>query len=86
MASLAERASISRRTFTRQFKQLTGNSFLPWLQRERLNHVQRLLESTDAPIASIAEQAGLGSPESLRVYFRRQFGISPSEWRRQFRG
>lgn len=85
VASLAERASISRRTFTRQFKQLTGNSFLPWLQSERLSHVQRLLESTDAPIAGIAEQAGFGSPESLRVHFRRQFGISPSEWRRQFR-
>jgi len=85
LESLAERAAISRRTFTRQFKQMTGASFLGWLLNERLNHAQRLLESTDASIANVAEQAGFGSPEALRLHFRRQFEMSPREWRRRFR-
>lgn len=83
--SMARRAMMSRRTFTRQFKLLTGTNFLTWLQVARLAFVQRLLESTDAPIEVIAEKAGFGSVESLRVHFRRDFGISPSEWRKQFR-
>lgn len=83
--SMAARAAMSRRTFTRQFKQLTGTNFLSWLHAERLAHVQRLLESTDAAIDVIAEQAGFGSPESLRRHFRRHLGIAPSEWRKQFR-
>jgi transcriptional regulator GlxA family with amidase domain len=85
VTTLSERAKMSRRTFTRQFKQLTGTSFLPWLLAQRLAYVQRLLESTSASIEVVAERAGFGSPESLRLHFRRQFGIAPSEWRKQFR-
>lgn len=83
--SMAERARMSRRSFTRQFKQLTGTSFLPWLLAERLAYVQRLLEATDAPVERVAERVGFGSPESLRLHFRRQFGISPTQWRKLFR-
>lgn len=83
--SMAKRALMSRRTFTRQFKLLTGMTFIAWLLAARLAFVQRLLASTDTPIEALAETAGFGSPESMRLHFRRQFGISPSEWRRQFR-
>ena len=83
--SLAERALMSRRTFTRQFKQLTGMSLVSWLLAERLAYAQRLLESTSGSIDVVAELTGFGSPESLRLHFRRQFGIAPTEWRKQFR-
>ena len=83
--SLAERALMSRRTFTRQFKQLTGMGFVSWLLAERLAYAQRLLESTSGSIDVVAERTGFGSPESLRLHFRRQFGIAPTEWRKQFR-
>lgn len=82
--SLAERALMSRRTFTRQFKQLTGMGCVSWLLAERLAYAQRLLESTSGSIDVVAERAGFGSPESLRLHFRRQFGIAPTEWRKQF--
>lgn len=85
VASVAERALMSRRTFTRQFKQLTGLSFISWLLAERLNYAQHLLESTDLFIDHVAEQAGFGSTESFRGHFRRYFGITPVMWRKQFR-
>ncbi len=83
---LAERALMSRRTFTRQFRQLTGTSLLLWLQGERLARAQQLLEGSDAPVAAIAAQAGFGSAESLRLHFRRAFGLSPAAWRKSFKG
>lgn len=83
--ALAERTFMSRRTFTRQFKQLTGMGVLSWLLSERLAYAQRLLESTGGSIEFVAERAGFGSVESLRLHFRRQFGIAPTEWRKQFR-
>lgn len=83
--SMAARAQMSRRSFTRQFKQLTGTSFLPWLLAARLAYVQRLLEATDASVERVAEKAGFGSPEALRWHFRRQFGVSPTQWRKLFR-
>ncbi len=84
--SLAARAAMSRRTLTRHFRELTGGSVGAWLQGERLALAQRLLESGEAPVDTIAQLAGFGSTESLRLLFRRRFGVSPSAWRRTFRG
>jgi transcriptional regulator GlxA family with amidase domain len=77
---------MSRRTFTRQFRQVTGMTVGDWLLAERLALCQQLLESTALSIDAIADHAGFGSPVSLRHHFRRRFGISPSDWRTTFRG
>ena len=84
--SLAERALLSRRTFTRHFRQLTGATVGCWLLGERLALTQRLLETTDQPVESIALLAGFGSPESLRHHFRKAFGVPPMTWRQSFKG
>lgn len=84
--SLADKALMSRRTFTRHFRQLTGATVSQWLLAERLALTQRLLEGTDHPVERIAQLAGMGSPESLRHHFRQALGVSPSAWRKTFRG
>lgn len=84
--SLASRSHMSRRSFTRHFRQLTGLSIGQWLLAERLALSQRLLEKTDHPVDTIADLAGFGSPESLRHHFRQSLGLSPSAWRQNFRG
>ena len=84
--SLSAEAHMSRRTFTRQFKALTGSTVLTWLLTERLHFTQQLLERTDQSIECIAELAGFGSAESLRLHFRSAFHIAPINWRRSFRG
>lgn len=82
--SLAARATMSRRSFTRHFKALTGTTVQAWLLAERLALSQRLLERTDQSIERIAEIAGFGSVVSLRHHFRRGVGVSPSAWRQSF--
>ncbi|MDP3816301.1 helix-turn-helix domain-containing protein [Pseudomonas sp.] len=84
--SLAERALMSRRTFTRHFRQLTGSTLGNWLQAERVALSQRLLESTDQPVEAIAILAGFGSSVSLRQQFNVALGVSPRAYRRSFRG
>lgn len=84
--TLAARSLMSRRTFTRHFRLLTGTTFGEWLLGERLALTQRLLETTDQPITTIAELAGFGSPESLRHHFRQAFRVAPTAWRRTFQG
>ncbi|NGZ84033.1 GlxA family transcriptional regulator [Duganella aceris] len=85
LASLAERAAMSRRNFTRHFRQATGTSFKQWILNQRLAQAQRLLESSDAPIELVAQQAGFGTGLSLRQHFRAALAISPSLYRKQFR-
>ncbi|KMJ53972.1 AraC family transcriptional regulator [Vogesella sp. EB] len=84
--SLAQRALLSRRTFTRHFRLLTGSTVQGWLLAQRLALTQRLLETSALPVESIAQQAGFGSPASLRLHFRKAFGVTPSEWRQTFGG
>lgn len=84
--TLAERALMTRRTFTRRFRQVMGVTVGEWLLSQRLGLAQQLLETTAKPIDSVAEKAGFGSPASLRQHFNRTFKISPSNYRRQFRG
>lgn len=83
--SLAERAAMSRRNFTRHFRQTTGTSFKQWLLNQRLAHAQRMLESSNASIELVAQEAGFGTGLSLRQHFRAALRISPSVYRKQFR-
>lgn len=84
--NLAEHCLMSRRTFTRRFQQATGLSVGDWLLAERLRRSQELLESSSHSMERIAELVGLKTATSLRQHFRTRFGVSPSEWRRTFRG
>jgi len=84
--SLAQRCAMSRRTFTRQFKASYGCTFSQWLLTQRLKLSQQLLESTQYPIAQVAELSGFGSESGFRKNFNAAFDISPSQWRAQFQG
>jgi transcriptional regulator GlxA family with amidase domain len=84
--TLAERALMTRRTFTRRFKLVMGITVGDWLLSQRLGLAQQLLETTNHAIDTVAEKAGFGSAVSLRQHFNLAFKISPSNYRREFRG
>jgi transcriptional regulator GlxA family with amidase domain len=83
--SLARRAAMSRRNFTRHFRQATGTSFKQWILGQRLAHAQHLLESSAASIEVVAQQAGFGTALSMRQHFQAALRLSPSAYRKQFR-
>jgi AraC family transcriptional activator FtrA len=83
--TLADRAAMSVRNFTRRFRAATGAAPIEWLIRLRVRRAQDLLEGTDEPIERIAESSGFGAPETLRHHFRKVVGTNPSHWRRSFR-
>ena len=81
---LARRALMSRRNFTRRFRESTGTTVGQWVQNQRLALAQRLLETTDHPVERVATGAGFGSAVSLRKHFYSAFKVSPTEYRKQF--
>ena len=83
--SLARRAAMSRRTFTRHFQRATGTTALQWLLHQRLMQAGRLLEASNRSIETIAGDAGFGSAVSMRQHFTAAFGVSPAAYRKQFR-
>ncbi|MFG1785813.1 GlxA family transcriptional regulator [Rhodococcus oryzae] len=82
----SRRALMSRRTFTRRFRDRTGTSPQQWLLQQRTDHARLLLESTDETVDRIARDTGFGSAVSLRHHFHRMLGTSPAAHRAQFRG
>jgi transcriptional regulator GlxA family with amidase domain len=85
LADLARRASMSRRTFTRRFREEVGLSPNRWLTQQRIELARRLLETTDLPIDQVAARVGIGSASSLRLHLRGALGVPPSAYRRTFR-
>ncbi|WP_370112368.1 helix-turn-helix domain-containing protein [Streptacidiphilus sp. MAP12-33] len=82
---LAARAYMSRRTFDRRFRSLTGSAPLQWLISQRVLQAQRLLETTELSVDEVARRCGFRSPVALRGHFRRQLGVSPAVYRSTFR-
>ncbi|MDA1358170.1 helix-turn-helix domain-containing protein [Glycomyces luteolus] len=82
---LARRARMSRRSFTRRFREETGQSPTQWLTVQRVELARQLLESSGLTVDQIARRAGLGTGVSLRQHLRALLGVSPSAYRRTFR-
>jgi transcriptional regulator GlxA family with amidase domain len=82
--SLAERAHMSVRHFTRLFRAETGTSPAAYIERVRIETARRLLESSQRTIEQVAEAAGFGTPEALRRAFARRLELSPREYRARF--
>src|SRR3546814_19405312 len=76
---------MSRRTFTRRFREATGTTVTQWLNAQRVARAQQLLETTDMTIEAVAGEAGFGTPLGLRQQFGAPLGTTPSPYRRTVR-
>jgi transcriptional regulator GlxA family with amidase domain len=83
---LAQRSSMSRRSFIRQFQLATGTTPARWVLDQRLEASRTLLETSSRSIENIASACGFGSTVTLRQNFTSAFAVSPSSYRRQFSG
>ena len=83
--TLSEKFNMSSRAVTGIIKQITGNTFSDYLKKLRLSRVARLLIETDRPIQSIATQSGFESANSLLKSFKKEYGVSPTEFRKNKR-
>ncbi|MBF6219294.1 helix-turn-helix domain-containing protein [Nocardia abscessus] len=79
-------ALMSRRTFTRRFRDRTGSSPQQWLLLQRTDRARLLLESTADSVEHIAADTGFGTAVSLRHHFHRILGTSPAAHRTTFQG
>jgi AraC family transcriptional regulator, transcriptional activator FtrA len=84
VASLADAAAMSPRTFVRRFRDATGRPPLEWLIDARIERARELLESTDLTIEEIAARSGFGAAATLRHHFRRKVALTPIDYRGKF--
>lgn len=77
----ADQLEIPRRTFTKLFAEIAGETWLQHLRRLAIEHAQRRLRGTDVPIASIAFESGFNDLSTFYRQFRRHCGMSPGKYR-----
>ncbi|ABM10694.1 GlxA family transcriptional regulator [Paenarthrobacter aurescens] len=82
--SMAAHATMSKRNFTRRFKEVTGLSPARWVLGRRLDDARQLLETTTWSIARIAESCGFGSPVTFRQNFIAAYSTTPTSYRIRF--
>lgn len=81
----AASAHLSRRTFTRRFREHTGTSPARWLLHQRLDRARVLLETSDDTVETVARHSGFGSAAALRQHFAARYRTSPQRHRAAFR-
>jgi transcriptional regulator GlxA family with amidase domain len=84
--TLAFRAAMSVRNFTRVFQEETGITPADFVEMARVDSARRLLEDTDKPLQRVAASCGFANPDTMRRAFLRRIGTGPSEYRERFRG
>jgi transcriptional regulator GlxA family with amidase domain len=82
VAALAKQSGMSRAAFARAFRTATGQTPLAWLCRERLQRAAELLQTSDAKLTELAENAGYATEFAFSRAFKRLFGIPPARFRR----
>jgi transcriptional regulator GlxA family with amidase domain len=80
---LGRLAGTSERQMERNFKTYFGISPQQYIIRTRLMAACRRLAVTDENLAEIAFACGFSKPSAFAFYFRRELGMTPSEFRRR---
>jgi AraC family transcriptional regulator len=80
---LAARAGLSKFYFNRLFKSAVGVSPSHYHINLRMDAAKRLLRETKKSVVEVALDVGYANPSHFAQLFRRETGLSPSDYRRQ---
>jgi AraC-like DNA-binding protein len=82
-ADAAKTVNMSPSHFRRAFRQLTGQSFVLYLNHFRIAKAQELLSSTNKSIAEVGMEVGFCDQSYFGLIFRRHTQFTPMQYRNQ---
>ena len=83
VADAAGVCSFSASHFMRWFRQMTGQSFIAFLNEYRLNTAAETLRTTDETVLTIASRCGFENLSYFNRAFKAHFGMTPREYRKK---
>ncbi|MCG7408773.1 AraC family transcriptional regulator [Paenibacillus sp. ACRRX] len=84
IASLAEQNNVNRNRLSYVFRRHAGMGPAEYLLKYRINMAQEMLFASDAPVQQIAQTVGIADPFYFSRVFKKQLGISPTQYREKF--
>ncbi len=82
---ISEQFSVSAKYISQLFKDQLGINFAEFVTNLRIESAKELLVETEEPINDIALRVGYEIPLSFGRTFKRNVGVSPSEYRRNMK-
>lgn len=83
LEQLSNECHCSKSTISRIFKSHTGMTIMDYLLKVRMNEAKKLLSDTVFSIQEIGEICGFCDGNYFSYIFKKQFGITPSLYRKQ---
>ena len=84
LSVLAEEFHLNGQYISQLFKNEIGVNFLAYLTNIRMEKAKKLLLTTSLSIAEVSEQSGYGDYRVFTKVFKKNEGITPSQYRRDF--
>lgn len=82
---LGEELGLSRSYLYRKLMLITGKGPAEFIRTIRLKRSKQLLGKSQKQIAEIAYEVGFSSPKRFTISFKKEFGISPSDYIRSLK-
>ena len=83
---LADEMYMSKRTLNRRVKEITNIDTASYIREFRIQAARRMLTETQLPVAEICMKCGFDSPSYFSRAFKAATDMSPSVYRKTFRG
>ena len=83
---MAELFDIHKTHLARVFKEETGANIHEVILDFRIEKAKRLLTDSDDKVMDIIEKTGFHNPQNFHTAFRKNTGLSPSEYRKKYAG
>ena len=80
--ALSRRACLSATTFKAGFRRLYGLPVHAWLRQRRMERAAELLRGSSLSVLGVAQSVGYGSASQFTAAFRRQYGVTPAQYRK----
>ena len=80
--TLSRRACLSATTFKEGFRRLYGLPVHTWLRQRRMERAAELLRNSSLSVLGVAQSVGYGSASQFTAAFRRQYGVTPTQYRK----
>lgn len=78
---LAEQAGLTASYLSRLFRKATGDTLISYVTRARIQYACSLLEDPKSQIKQVSQQLGFWNPSYFSFFFKKNTGMSPSEYR-----
>jgi len=85
LGELAEECHMSISYLSHLFKETTGMSVMEYLNACRMLAAKKYLATTDLPIGEIVTMCGFSDDSNFSRNFKQKTGMTPSEFRRNYR-